>query len=197
MELAEYKAQFDDILEGRNTEAPYDSEQYRNYVKMNQARMKRWDRKGKLLPELEKTVANIDEKMSWLLITEPWCGDAAHSNPFITKLASLNHNISLEIQNRDAPDSEIDNYLTNGGKSIPMLVVRDSEGNDIFNWGPRPSDAQEMYLELRKNNSPDIMNDMQGWYNKNKGAHLQQELLDLFKEKYTRKSLEKKVAIGN
>ncbi len=197
MELAEYKAQFDDILEGRNTEAPYDSEQYRNYVKMNQARMKRWDRKGKLLPELEKTVANIDEKMSWLLITEPWCGDAAHSNPFITKLASLNHNISLEIQNRDAPDSEIDNYLTNGGKSIPMLVVRDSEGNDIFNWGPRPSDAQEMYLELRKNNSPDIMNDMQGWYNKNKGAHLQQELLDLFKEKYTRKSLEKKVAIVN
>lgn len=188
MKLAEYKAQFDDILEGRNTKAPYDSEQYRNYVKMNQARMKRWDRKGKLLPELEETVINIDEKMSWILITEPWCGDAAHSNPFITKLASLNPNISLEIQNRDAPDSEIDNYLTNGGKSIPMLVVRDSEGKDIFNWGPRPTDAQEMYLELRKNNSPDVMNDMQGWYNKNKGADLQQELYELFTKNYTNKA---------
>jgi hypothetical protein len=187
MELVEYQAQFDAILEGRNTEAPYDSEQYRNYVKMNKVRMKRWDKKGKILPELEQAVSNINEKMTWLLITEPWCGDAAHSNPFITKLASLNTNITLDIQNRDASDSEIDNYLTNGGKSIPMLVVRDADGNDFFNWGPRPSDAQEMYLELRKNNSPDIMNNMQMWYNKNKGEDLQRELYELFTEKYTNK----------
>lgn len=181
MELATYESQFDDILEGRNTSAPYDSEDYIHYVKMNQRRINRWNKKGKLLPELVETVQNINEKMSWLLITEPWCGDAAHSHPFIAKLASLNPNIELEIQNRDAAGSEIDKYLTNGGRSIPMLVARDSLGKDLFHWGPRPTEAQEMYVELRKNNSPDIMNDLQVWYNKNKGEDMQQELLKLLK----------------
>lgn len=181
MTNAQYEKQFDTILAGEIRSKPYDDDQYVDYVKMNQVRINRWQNKGKLLPELVETVTSIEEKMQWLLITEPWCGDAAHSYPFISKLAALNPNIELIIQNRDAPNSEIDKYLTNGAKSIPILVVRDSFGNDLFSWGPRPSQAQDLYL-LHRNDpmlSTDVAKNLQLWYNKNKGKDLQSELNEL------------------
>ncbi len=185
MNLQDYESQFDDILEGRMTTSPYDSEEYLDYVKMNKVRISRWNRKGKLLPKLVEVVTRIADDMHWLLITEPWCGDAATSHPFIAKLAALNPKITLEVQNRDALDSEIGNYLTNGTKSIPMLVVRDSSGNDLFTWGPRPKILQEQYLESKKQNVPlqDILKELQLWYNKNKGVDMQEELYELFSAK--------------
>jgi len=182
MNIQEYEAQFDDILEGRNRSAPYDDPEYLHYVKMNLTRSNRLTRKGRMLPKLEELIRNIDRDMHWVLITEPWCGDAAHCHPFIARYAALNDHITLEIRNRDAPDSEIDNYLTNGGKSIPMLIVRDATHQDLFTWGPRPKDTQEMYLDLKSKavEWPEILKELQLWYNKNKGVMMQEELYELF-----------------
>lgn len=187
MNLAEYEKQFEDILEGNNTNYPYDSEDYINYVKMNQRRMKRWEKTAKILPELRETLANIDQSMNWVLITEPWCGDAAHSHSFIKKTAALNSNITLSIQNRDAENSEIDNYLTNGGKAIPILVVRDADNNDLFVWGPRPKEAQDLVIRQKKDDTisaNDKKIELQKWYNKDKGTIIQQELNQLLKNKF-------------
>ena len=152
---------------------------------MNRARIKRWLKTGKLLPDLADIIRNIKNPMQWLLITEPWCGDAAHSHAFIEKLSGLNELIQLEIQNRDATGSEIEQYLTNGTKSIPILVVRDAKGKDLFTWGPRPKEAQEMFLSQKKA-SPDRTEDdkraLQKWYNKNKGVDIQEELIHLFRK---------------
>jgi hypothetical protein len=119
------------------------------------------------------------------LITEPWCGDAAHAQAFIAKLADVNPLISLLVQNRDAPASEIDNYLTNGGRSIPKLIVRDAKGNDLFTWGPRPKEAQNIHL--RQMNDENMSKEekkieLQNWYNKDKGESTQEELLELLKK---------------
>jgi len=185
MNLVDYEKQFQEILDGENTNYPYDSEDYIKYVKLNQRRIKRWTKTGKILPELMETIQSIEQPLNWVLITEPWCGDAAHSHTFITKLEALNPKINLTVQNRDAPNSEIDKYLTNGGKSIPILVVRDAEGNDLFHWGPRPKEAQEMVMRLKKDDSismEDKKKEVQMWYNKDKGVSIQQELNQLFKE---------------
>ena len=187
MDISTYETQFDDILEGRNTLPPYDDEEYIHYVKMNKTRSSRLTRKGKLLPKLEEVIKSIDKKMHWLLITEPWCGDAAHCHPFISRYAALNDHISLVIQNRDAPNSEIDKYLTNGGMSIPMLIDRDAAHQDLFTWGPRPKAAQEMYLDLKGRSIawPDILKELQLWYNKDKGVTMQEELYSLFNSHLT------------
>ena len=184
MNLAEYEKQFDDILEGRNNNYPYDSDEYMNYVKMSKARIRRWRKTGKLIPELTERIENIDQALDWILITEPWCGDAAHSHVFIQKLADLNPKISLSIQNRDAEGSEIDNYLTNGGKSIPILIIRDKAGKDLFSWGPRPKEAQQMVLDFKTNtelSDDEKKKELQRWYNKDKGTMIQNELNELFK----------------
>jgi hypothetical protein len=99
-------------------------------------------------------------------------------------MAALNPNIELKIQLRDSDESEIEHYLTNGGKSIPKLIVRDNQGNDLFIWGPRPEGCQQVYLEQRKNNTPiaDEKIAIQKWYNDDKGASVQKEICQLISE---------------
>lgn len=184
MNIKTYETQFDDIIEGKHTLPPYDNPDYIHYVKMNQTRANRLSRKGKLLAQLKELIASIDRDLHWLLITEPWCGDAAHCHPFVARYAAMNDHITLKIQNRDAPGSEIDKYLTNGGKSIPMLIIRDAEHKDLFTWGPRPKDAQALYLDLKRRSIewPEILKELQLWYNKNKGEMMQKEWLNLFQK---------------
>lgn len=184
MNIGEYEKQFDEILEGKNKQYPYDSDEYINYVKMNQVRIKRWRKKGKISDQLTEIIKGLGQTLNWVLITEPWCGDAAHSQAFIEKLKDLNPKINLKIQNRDTEESEIDNYLTNGSKSIPMLIVRDADQKDIFTWGPRPLEAQNMVMEHKNNpqqSDDEHSRDLQKWYNKNKGKSMQDELIVLFK----------------
>ena len=130
-------------------------------------------------------ICKIREKQQWILITEPWCGDASHINPFIKMAADLNENIELVINLRDGEDSLIDHYLTNGvSKSIPILVVRDADGNDLFVWGPRPKDTQALLaqhkLDISKTDEEKKI-EFQAWYNANKGADIQAELVERFR----------------
>ena len=144
-----YLELFDHILEKKHTNTPYDNDAYLEYVQLNKVRLKRWLKKKPITDFGKETIERIDQPQKWYLITEPWCGDAAHITPIISMLAELNPNIDLKIVLRDSSDM-IDSYLTNGGKSIPKLIVRDTEENDLVVWGPRPTLAQEMVLEMKK-----------------------------------------------
>jgi len=178
MNFNTYTTLFKDIIDGTNATAPYDDPHYVEYVKLNASRQNRWMKTGVLSTELISSIEQIKEEQNWLLITEPWCGDASHNVPFIEKMAELNPKIKLVIQLRDATNSEIDNYLTNGGKSIPILVVRNTKNEDLFVWGPRPSVCQEIFLEMKNNNLPldEQKIILQNWYNDDKGVSIQKEL---------------------
>ena len=180
MDIKGYKKLFEDIISKECTQAPYDNEGYVNYVKLNFSRTKRWVKKGILNPEIIEVIEGIDKPQNWMLITEPWCGDAANSVPFIEKMAQLNTNISLEIQLRDS-GSEIDSYLTNGGRSIPKLIVRNEEGDDLFSWGPRPKEAQAIVNKQKGSDAPmdEKYAELLLWYKDDNGESIQKELLDL------------------
>jgi len=184
MDISTYEKQFDTILNSEKNAPPYDNPEYLNYVKLNLSRIKRWYKVGHLLPELVSIIKSIEHPQHWLLISEPWCGDAAHAQPFLAMLADLNPLIRLEVQNRDAANSEIDNYLTNGGKSVPKLVVR-GNNNDLFTWGPRPAEAQAIHLNNMKDEQLDFEDKkaaLQNWYNQDKGQSMQKELKHLLEE---------------
>lgn len=180
MNFQEYTDYFEQILNSEKQATPYDNPLYLDYTKLNWSRMNRWFKTGTVNRELEQKIKSINESTEWVLITEPWCGDAAHSVPFIKILSDLNPAISLKIQLRDK-DSEIDNYLTNGGKSIPKLIIRNKKGEDIASWGPRPEQCQLMYNQLKAENADfeTIKIALQKWYNEDKGESLQNELLQL------------------
>jgi hypothetical protein len=172
-----YNQYFEQILANENPGAPYDDPHFLDYTKMNQKRSARWFKHGEILPELQEVIERIDTPHHWILITEPWCGDAAHSVPFIQMISDLNPLIQLEIQLRDT-DSEIENYLTNGGKSIPILVLRNGEGEDLAVWGPRPAGCQMVFQQLKDENADfeTLKVGLQNWYNHNKGVEIQEEL---------------------
>ncbi|HET8886941.1 MAG TPA: thioredoxin family protein [Salinimicrobium sp.] len=183
MNYAAYKNLFEAILNSENPPSPYDQAEYIVYTKMNFSRMKRWEKTMKLDEELVNKLKNLDQKQHWIIIVEPWCGDAAHILPFLVNLAETSENITYDLQLRDSEPFLINSYLTNGGKSIPKLIARDENGNDIFTWGPRPEKAQVLMQMLKEADAEfeKIKLELQTWYNKDKGKSLFLELLEFYK----------------
>jgi len=178
MTFKDYQQTFDEVLAGKIIHSPYDDSHFLEYTKLNFSRQNRWLKKGEILPESLAAVNSISKKQTWVIITEPWCGDAAHCVPFIVKLAELNPLITLEIQLRGSENSEIEHYLTHGGKAIPILIVRDSDNNDLFVWGPRPEPANDLFLESKAQQLSvvDQKVALQNWYNKDLGQTIQKEI---------------------
>ena len=104
--------------------------------------------------------------------------------PFIARLAEENPRIILDIQLRDQPPFLIEQYLTNGGRSIPKLIVRDADGKDLFTWGPRPASAKQLVLDLNGSGAEksEVVLALQNWYNDDKGNEMQHEWLSLFQQ---------------
>lgn len=178
MTYTEYTGIFDTILGSENPAAPYNNPDYLNYTKLNESRQRRWTKRGELSEETIEAIKSIDKSQHWIIITEPWCGDASHNVPFLVKMAELNPLISYDIQLRDSEPLLINDYLTNGGKAIPKMVARDENGRDLFTWGPRPAKAQELFLELKSSNADFEQQKiaLQEWYNENKGLDVQKEV---------------------
>lgn len=182
MNYPQYLAHFHDVLSGAMPQPPYDNPAYVNYVRLNQSRMTRWEANLELLPSVVATVKRIMAPQRWIVLVEPWCGDAAPTVPFLVRLADLNPLVAYDLQLRDQPPFLINEYLTNGGKSIPKLIVRDASGTDLFTWGPRPKPARQLVQALKATELPYEQRSIQvqKWYNEDKGRTLQAELLACF-----------------
>jgi len=159
-----------------------------HYTKLNAQRSKRVSKTMEINAELTELIQEIKQPTKWLLITETWCGDAASSVPAISKLLESNLNIDLRIVFRDENPELMDQFLTNGGKSIPKLIAMNPALNVLFTWGPRPSALQKIYDEWRfsepseKPPYKEFQVDIQKWYNQNKGKDLQEELVKLLQQ---------------
>ncbi len=178
MNYADFKSLTASILENDQRTKPYDNEVYFHSTRMNHSRMRRWDKNGVLDENLAALIRSISQPLHWIIITEPWCGDAAHTVPFLIKMTELNPLFTYELQLRDSEPHLIENYLTNGGKSIPKVIVRDHEGNDLFTWGPRPEEVQNLRNEMKRRDADyDSINiALQHWYNQDKGQFLCKEM---------------------
>ena len=182
MNYQTYQELFDDILSNKDPLHPYDDPAYIHYTLLNQSRMKRWDKHLELNEALVEKIKSLTSKQHWIIITEPWCGDAAHIIPFLMRLAEQNELITYDLQLRDSPPFLIESYLTGTSKSIPKLIVRNEKEVDIFTWGPRPKEAQALFNELKSKNVEFEASKiaLQNWYNEDKGRSLCNELLALF-----------------
>ncbi len=182
MTYQEYINLFNKILSSSNPQPPYNNPDYLDYTRLNFQRMNRWMKTLELDEELVQIIKSISEPMHWIVIIEPWCGDVAPTLPFLIKLSEQNPTITYNLQLRDSEPFLINNYLTNGTKSIPQFIVRNKNGNDLFSWGARPAAAQQLMDEMKaqKADINTIRTNLQNWYNNDKGRSLQNELKALF-----------------
>jgi hypothetical protein len=178
-----YTNYFTNIVERKLIISPYDDEAFYHYTVLNYSRFNRWIKKGSIHEAHKAFMQSITEKISLIVISEPWCGDAAHIVPFCFKLAQENKNIAVRIQLRDS-DSEIDNYLTGTSRSIPVIICRNEAGKDLFHWGPRPKACQQLADELKRVETPieEVKIALQHWYNSDQGTSFVNEFVDLLKQ---------------
>ncbi len=177
----EYLARFNAILGQSQPAPPYDNPDYFNYLKLNRSRQNRWLKTGEIAPTTITALTAIKEPQDWIVITEPWCGDAAHSIPFIKLIADQNPHITMRFVWRDEPPFLIEQYLTNEGKAVPKLIARNAAEEDLFTWGPRPKTCQELFYRLRDENADfeRMKVELQEWYNADRGKLIQEELSQL------------------
>ncbi|WP_339623086.1 thioredoxin family protein [uncultured Winogradskyella sp.] len=183
MSYGDYRTLVMSLVDNASTTGNDKSEALANYTMLNNKRMKRWDKTVKISDALKTEIEQFSNKITWLVITESWCGDAAHIMPVINKLAALNSNIDYKIVLRDENDDLMDQFLTNGGKSIPKLIMIDNATNSVVNtFGPRPAVATKMVSDYKLehgNITPEFKEDLQHWYNKDKGQSTLNDLVHL------------------
>jgi hypothetical protein len=186
----DYRALVRNLLaEGKST-GPEQSEDLTNYSLLNDRRMQRLDKKIKISEETIQEFQKIKQPQTWLVITEGWCGDAAQNLPVLNKIAVTTDHIDLKVVLRDENLALMDLFLTNGGRSIPKLIALDKENNVIDSWGPRPSVATKMVADYKEKNGvldPEFKQDLQVWYNKDKGQSVQEDFVSIAAKLYKQK----------
>jgi hypothetical protein len=175
MQLKDYLLHWEKSLNG----GIYPDE-YASYLSLNLARFNRITKTFSPSQVFIDHVKDVKKASHWIIITEPWCGDAAQSVPLILKLIQQIPNARYTIELRDQGNL-IDNYLTNGGKGIPKVIVRDEQEDDLFVWGPRTEAAQGLFNELKAEGVElkVLHESLHGWYAKDHGQSLESELLVL------------------
>ena len=176
----EYKDLVKSLLAENKSTGPNQSEDLTNYSMLNDRRMKRLDKTIKITEKTATEIQKLTEPQTWLVITEGWCGDAAQNLPVIQKMAALNENIDLKLVLRDENLELMDLFLTNGGRSIPKLVALDKDNNVLNTWGPRPTVATKMVADYKTEHGvldAQFKQDLQVWYNKDKGISTQEDFL--------------------
>lgn len=183
MSYLEYRQLTEALVKDGSTTGNDKSEAMVEYTKLNDRRMKRWDKTLKISESLQKIIREFDGKVTWLAITETWCGDAAHTLPVMNKFAELNQNINLRLVLRDENDDLMNAFLTNGGKAIPKLIAFDEFKEKVLGtFGPRPEDAKKLVEDYKAEHgqlTPEFKQELQLWYNKNKGQSTIEDLVEL------------------
>ncbi|MDO6515785.1 thioredoxin family protein [Zobellia uliginosa] len=177
----DYRAMVSQLaLEGKST-GPNQTEALANYTMLNDRRMKRFDKTVKLSDEHVAQIAKLDRKLQLIVLTESWCGDAAPALPVINKVAQLSEHIDFKVVMRDEHIDLMNQFLTNGGMSIPKLIFWDRENQEVLaDWGPRPEPAAKLVADHKAKHGtllPEIKEEIQQWYNKDKGQTMLKELL--------------------
>jgi thioredoxin-like negative regulator of GroEL len=157
-----------------------------HYTKMNIQRMNRVEKTTVLNADLLEAISNVKATYNFLVISEGWCGDAAQILPVIERIvAASDGKFSLKIVLRDKNLELMDNYLTNGGRAIPVLLVLDENKNPVLpKWGPRPQILQALLKQwkLEFEDAGLVAEQLHGWYAKDKTQATQAELTGLLKQ---------------
>jgi hypothetical protein len=79
MSYEDYTELINTLVNASSTTGHEKTETMANYTMLNQRRMKRWDKTGRLDEDAKAKIENYKGDVTWLVLTESWCGDALTS----------------------------------------------------------------------------------------------------------------------
>ncbi len=115
-----------------------------------------------------------------LVIVEDWCGDASNTVPVLARLGDEAECLEMRVILRDKHPEVMDRYLTNGSRSIPIVIVLNENLEELGHWGPRPSELQQWVMDNRRHMDPDeLYPKVRRWYAKDRGETTIREVLGI------------------
>lgn len=181
MTYAEYKAHWEaERTADLPDEADASDRRMMHYLNYNHERQASVHAAYTVSEDLDDALDALDTPQTWMVLTEPWCGDSAFSLPVIAEAAQSHPDIDLRILLRDDNLDLMDRFLTDGSRSIPKLAALDENGTVLFTWGPRPDVAQDRYDALNADGKDKmaIVKALLDWYDKDGWQHVERELID-------------------
>jgi hypothetical protein len=135
-----------------------------------------------VLPEWSQLLDASGARRRLLVIAEDWCGDASNTVPILAKLAENVSGLELRVLRRDEHPEVMDQYLTNGSRSIPIVIALDEDFRELGHWGPRPAALQDWVLANRATIAkPDLYPQVRKWYARDRGESTLREVLETAK----------------
>lgn len=183
LSYTQYRTLVSDLLKEGKSTGNEQSEALTKYSELNEVRMNRLEKTIQITNEVSQSLQNLQSHYIWLVISEGWCGDAAQLLPIIHKMAELSDKIDLQIVLRDENEALMNQFLTNGGKAIPKLLILDAETLTVLSdWGPRPEGAKNLILDYKAQHGvvdETAKTELQKWYLHDKGISTQKEIIAL------------------
>jgi hypothetical protein len=155
---------------------------YHQYLPMNHQRVVRIYKNFAINADLQAKIEALEQPLHWLVISEPWCGDASQIVPVLARIAEAsNGKIGFKIAYRDQNLELIDAHLTGTSRSIPKLVQLNADFNPLADWGARPQAAQDLVVALKSNpeTAATYSDELHKWYAKDKQTAIQAEIMAL------------------
>ncbi|MDO4763225.1 MAG: thioredoxin family protein [Flavobacteriaceae bacterium] len=177
----EYLQKTEDIVNKNEADLTEEEKGMLEYYKLGVQRMNRMLKVYKPDENQLKTLEEKQFKGKFLVISEGWCGDAGQTVPAVSLFFKGKNEVRVIY--RDENPELIDQFLTNGTRSIPIVVILNENDEVITHWGPRPAYGTELLKKHKANPEeypkPQFYNDLQLYYAKNRGFDVINEILEL------------------
>jgi hypothetical protein len=86
-----------------------------------------------------------------LILAADWCGDVVRNIPVVFR-ALENSGIPTEVLILEQNQDVMDQFLTMGGRAVPIVIFTDAGGYVLGHWGPRPAHVQEAMIAFKQAN---------------------------------------------
>ncbi|HEV7366739.1 MAG TPA: thioredoxin family protein [Gemmatimonadales bacterium] len=131
------------------------------------------------VPEWGRAAVPTGVTRKLLVIAEDWCGDASNTVPIVAKFVDAVPGLELRVVQRDTYPEAMDQYLTNGSRSIPIVIALDENFEEVGHWGPRPSELQA-WVMANRNTIPksELYPQVRKWYARDRGETTLKEVLE-------------------
>jgi hypothetical protein len=131
------------------------------------------------IPEWAIAAVPAGTQRKLLVIAEDWCGDASNTVPILAKLVDAVPELELRIILRDQNSAVMDRYLTNGSRSIPIVIALDQEFREVGHWGPRPGVLQAWVMaNITTMPKAELYPLARKWYARDSGESTLREVLE-------------------
>jgi Thioredoxin len=181
----DYLALTEHILANPAPQGAYANEKTLRYTRSNLERMQKVLNQMVLHQKLYNQLGSLHEKWIWLVLSEPWCGDASWGVPVLYLIARATENIDFRILLRDSHPNIMAAYKTNDSESIPKMVCLKADGlKELGTWGPRPGALQQLVMQWKNTPGLDYKESVRmlhDWYAADKGNQIQEEMTVLVK----------------